>query len=415
MSIMIKNVVHNNEEKDILIKGNKISKIADNIQAETEYQIDGKNMVVLPPFSNAHTHAAMTLMRGYADDLLLDDWLQNKIWPFEAKITENDVFWGTKLACLEMIKSGTTFFNDMYWHYHGTARAVEEMGIRAAISAVFIDGFDKQKAKEQIRMNEQLYHETKRYSERINFALGPHAIYTVSEESLLWAKEFSAENNIMIHIHISETQTEVENCMQKHGKRPIEYLNAIGFLSSNILAAHVIWVNEKEMQILKEHNVKIAHTPTSNMKLCSGFFPYEELKKYGLSIALGTDGCASNNNLDMLEEMKIAALLHKIKNDDTTSMPANETFKMATIEGAKIFNLDCGEIKEGALADFILVNLNDVNLVPDHNLVSNLVYSANRSCIDTVICDGKILMQDGKVEGEEEIIAKVSEVVKNLM
>ena len=245
--------------------------------------------------------------------------------------------------------------------------------------------------------------------------MGPHAIYTVSEESLLWAKEFSAENNIMIHIHISETQTEVENCMQKHGKRPIEYLNAIGFLSSNILAAHVIWVNEKEMQILKEHNVKIAHTPTSNMKLCSGFFPYEELKKYGLSIALGTDGCASNNNLDMLEEMKIAALLHKIKNDDTTSMPANETFKMATIEGAKIFNLDCGEIKEGALADFILVNLNDVNLVPDHNLVSNLVYSANRSCIDTVICDGKILMQDGKVEGEEEIIAKVSEVVKNLM
>ncbi len=415
MSILIKNVVLNNEEIDILIKGNKISKIADNIQAETEYQIDGKNMVVLPPFINAHTHAAMTLMRGYADDLLLDDWLQNKIWPFEAKITENDVFWGTKLACLEMIKSGTTFFNDMYWHYHGTARAVEEMGIRAAISAVFIDGFDKQKAKEQIRMNEQLYHETKRYSERINFALGPHAIYTVSEESLLWAKEFSAENNIMIHIHISETQTEVENCMQKHGKRPIEYLNAIGFLSSNILAAHVIWVNEKEMQILKEHNVKIAHTPTSNMKLCSGFFPYEELKKYGLSIALGTDGCASNNNLDMLEEMKIAALLHKIKNDDTTSMPANETFKMATIEGAKIFNLDCGEIKEGALADFILVNLNDVNLVPDHNLVSNLVYSANRSCIDTVICDGKILMQDGKVEGEEEIIAKVSEVVKNLM
>jgi len=215
-----------------------------------------------------------------------------------------------------MIKSGTTFFNDMYWHYHGTARAVEEMGIRAAVSAVFIDGFDKQKAKEQIRLNEQLFHETKKYSERINFALGPHAIYTVSEESLIWAKEFSDENNIMIHIHISETQNEVNDCIQKHGKRPIEYLHDIGFLSSNILAAHVIWVNEKEMQILREHNVKIAHNPISNMKLCSGFFPYKELNKYDLSIALGTDGCASNNNLDMLEEMKIAALLQKIKNDE---------------------------------------------------------------------------------------------------
>jgi len=415
MSILIKKVVHNNEEKDILVEGNKISKIADNIQQETEHQIDGKNMVALPPFINAHTHAAMTLMRGYADDLLLDDWLQNKIWPFETKITENDVFWGTKLACLEMIKSGTTFFNDMYWHYHGTASAVEEMGIRAAISAVFIDGFDKQKAKEQIRMNEQLYHETKKYSDRINFALGPHAIYTVSEESLIWAKEFSAENNIMIHIHISETQNEVDDCIQKHGKRPIEYLNDIGFLSSNILAVHVIWMNEREMQILKEHNVKIAHNPTSNMKLCSGFFPYKELKKYDLSIALGTDGCASNNNLDMLEEMKVAALLHKIKNDDTTIMSANEAYKMATINGAKIFNLDCGEIKEGTLADLILVNLNDVNLIPNHNLISNLVYSANRSCIDTVICDGKILMQKGEVEGEEEIVTKVSEVVKDLM
>ena len=415
MSILIKNVFHNNEEKDILIEGNKISKIADNIQVETEQKIDGKNMVALPPFINAHTHAAMTLMRGYADDLLLDDWLQNKIWPFEAKITENDVFWGTKLACLEMIKSGTTFFNDMYWHYHGTARAVEEMGIRAAVSAVFIDGFDKQKAKEQIRLNEQLFHETKKYSERINFALGPHAIYTVSEESLIWAKEFSDENNIMIHIHISETENEVDDCIQKHGKRPIEYLDDIGFLSSNILAAHVIWVNAREMQILKENNVKIAHNPTSNMKLCSGIFPFKELKKYDLSIALGTDGCASNNNLDMLEEMKIAALLQKIKNDDSTIMSANEAYKMATIDGAEIFNLDCGEIKEGALADFILVNLNDVNLVPNHNLISNLVYSANRSCIDTVICDGKILMQKGEVEGEEEIIAKVSEVVKNLM
>ena len=415
MSILIKNVVVNGEEKDIFVEGNKISKIADNIQIETEHQIDGINMVALPPFINAHTHAAMTLMRGYADDLLLDDWLQNKIWPFEAKITENDVFWGTKLACLEMIKSGTTFFNDMYWHYHGTARAVEEMGIRAAVSAVFIDGFDKQKAKEQIRLNEQLFHETKKYSERINFALGPHAIYTVSEESLLWAKEFSDENNIMIHIHISETQNEVNDCIQKHGKRPIEYLHDIGFLSSNILAAHVIWVNEKEMQILREHNVKIAHNPISNIKLCSGFFPYKELNKYDLSIALGTDGCASNNNLDMLEEMKIAALLQKIKNDDSTIMSANEAYKMATIDGAEIFNLDCGEIKEGALADFILVNLNDVNLVPNHNLISNLVYSANRSCIDTVICDGKILMQKGEVEGEEEIIAKVSEVVKNLM
>ncbi len=415
MSILIKDVLLNNEKKDILIEGNRISKIDDKIYTKTEYEIDGKDKAAIPGFFNAHTHAAMTLMRGYSDDLIVMEWLRKKIWPLEEKLTEEDVYWGAKLACLEMIKSGTTFFNDMYWYYHGTAKAVEEMGIRAAISAVFIDFSDKGKAKEQQNLNSRLFKETKKYSDRVQFALGPHAIYSVSTESLLWAKEFADRNNCLIHIHLSESKHEVDDCKKNHRKTPIEYLNDIRFLGPNIIAAHNIWVNEKEIRILKENDVKIVHTPSSNMKLSSGVFPYKKIKKSGLTVSLGTDGCASNNNLDMLEEMKIASILQKISSTDPTLQPAHETFELATINGAITFGINAGVIEERKLADLLLIDLKKPFMVPQHNLLSNLVFSANGSCVDTTICDGKILMQNGKVEGEEEIIEKSAEVARSLV
>jgi 5-methylthioadenosine/S-adenosylhomocysteine deaminase len=286
------------------------------------------------------------------------------------------------------------------------------MGIRAAVSAVFIDLFDENKAKEQIEHNKKLFEETK-YSDRITFALGPHAIYTVSKESLIWAKKFADENGLLIHIHLSESKNEVDECVKKNGMRPVEYLNEMGFLGENVIACHSIWLDDNEIEILAKNKVKVVHNPVSNMKLSSGVFPYNKLSGK-LNIALGTDGCASNNNLDMFEEMKFAALLQKLETGDPSSMPAQEVFDMATVNGAKVFNLNCGEIKEGKLADLLLIDLKNIGLLPRHNLISNLVYSANGSCVDTTICNGKILMQNRKVVGEEEILEKANEIAMKL-
>ena len=410
MSILIKKVRLNDEVKDIFIEGNIIKEVNDDLRHAAEIIIDGHGKAALPSFFNGHTHAAMVLLRGYADDLSLTEWLNDKIWPTEARLTEEDAYWGTRLACLEMIKSGTTFFNDMYWHFHGVARAVEDSGIRAAPSAVFIDLCDQSKAAEQIALNRRLFDEAKRYSNRVLFTLGPHAIYTVSKESLQWASDFATGNDIFIHIHLSETEREVSDCIRQHGKRPVEYLHDIGFLGPQVIAAHAIWLDDREIELLEEHDVKLVYNPTSNMKLASGVFPYTKIADRDLTVVLGTDGCASNNNLDMLEEMKFAALLQKMDNDDPTVLSAHDVFQLATAAPARVFNINSGSIEEGKVADLILVDLDDIHLVPNHQLVPNTVYSANGSCVDTTICDGKILMRNKKVEGEEEVLERAKEV-----
>ena len=422
MSILIKSVLVGGTEKDIYIEGNLIEAISEAGSGnekvlEAEFVIDGKRKAAIPGMFNGHTHAAMTLLRGYADDMALHEWLSTKIWPLEAKMTEDDVYWGTKLACLEMIKSGTTFFNDMYWYWEGSARAVAESGIRAMLSAVFIDGFDEGTAKEQIRRNEALYEGSKKLSERIIFALGPHALYTVSKESLCWVKEFSEKHDLLVHIHVSETEDEVKECIERYGVRPVEFLDEIEFLSPRTIACHCVHLSSKEMELLKKHDVKVVHNPVSNMKLAAGRMRYEELKKAGLysNIALGTDGCASNNNLDMFEEMKIASLVHKAGSGDPTNMSAQEAFELATINAAKVFRLNSGVIAEGKLADIVLLDLNNVQIVPNHNLISNIVYSANGSCVDTVVCDGKILMEGRRVEGDEELTERAQEVAYGLV
>ena len=406
MGLLIRNVQLNEALADVLIEGNRIETIGVQLDTSHHRVIDGTGKALLPTFVNAHTHASMTLMRSYADDRDLHDWLTNHIWPLESQLVEEDIYIGARLACLEMIKSGTTCFNDMYWHYHGIARAVEEMGMRAVLSSVFIDFSDENKAAEQRELTLKLFKERSTYSDRISFALGPHGIYTVSEDSLLWIKTFADENKRLVHIHVSETEKEVQDCVALHGLRPIQWLDSIGFLGAQVVAAHVLHVTDEEIEILARNQVSVVHNPVSNMKLASGSFPYKRLKDAGVKISLGTDGCSSNNNLCMLEEMKIAALHAKLIHNDPTVLPAKEIFELATVGGADALGLDCGRIVAGMLADCMLVDLSNHRLAPGYDLIDDLVYSADSSCIDTVICDGKILMENGIVEGEAEIISQ---------
>lgn len=390
-------------EADILIEGNRIKRIAPGIKEGFDEVIDAQGLIALPPFFNGHTHAAMALLRGYADDMPLKEWLEEKIWPIEAKMTEEDVYWGTKLACLEMIKSGTLFFNDMYWHWEGVARAVEEMGLRAAVSAVFIDLFDPKRCEEQKRLNEELFEKARSFSERVIFSLGPHAIYTCSKEGLLWCKEFAQRHGLLIHIHLSETRGEVEESLAKTGLRPVEYLDEIGFLGPEVFCAHAVWLSPDEMDILAQRGAKVIYNPVSNMKLSvGGVFPYGDLRRRGVKVLLGTDGPASNNNLDMLETAKIGSLLQKHHTSDPQALPAEEALRLITEGGAEAFDIPA-RLREGDLADLILIDPDDEKMTPGFNLASDLVYSANGSVVDTAICDGKVLMRSRKIEGEEEI------------
>jgi 5-methylthioadenosine/S-adenosylhomocysteine deaminase len=292
------------------------------------------------------------------------------------------------------------------------ARAVEEMGLRAVLSSVFIDFSDSDKAAEQRELTARLVRENERYPDRIGFALGPHSIYTVSKESLRWVSQYAADNDVPIHIHISETRKEVSDCLALYGLRPVQWLDKIGLLGPNVIAAHVVHVTDEEIGILARSSVKVVHCPVSNMKLASGGFKFRMMQAKGVHLSLGTDGCSSNNNLSMMEEMKAAALLAKLKHDDPTLLPARTAFEMATRNGAEALGLDSGEIAEGRLADCMLVDLSNHRLVPGYHLEDDMVYSADSSCIDTVICDGKILMQDGRVEGEEEIVAEAARYAK---
>jgi 5-methylthioadenosine/S-adenosylhomocysteine deaminase len=416
MSILISGVRLNGETTDIFIEGNRIKQIGDQLNLKAEEVISGEGKAAVPSFINGHTHAAMTLLRGYADDMPLKEWLETKIWPVEAHMTEDDVYWGTKLACLEMIKTGTTFFNDMYWHWRGTARAVQEMGIRAAISAVFIDLFDESKTKEQMALNEELYIAREHFGPRVIFSLGPHAMYTVSEEALRWCAEFARDKGVLIHFHLSETEEEVNRCLNDHGVRPVKYLEDLGFLGPHLVACHCVWLDEEEMDILEAHEVRVVHTPISNLKLAvGGVFPYTQLRNNDVIICLGTDGTSSNNNLDMLETAKFASLLQKFYNNSPIVMPASETLGMITSQGARAFGLESGVLKAGQWADIALVGLDSPQLTPHFHLDSDLIYAANGSCVDTLICDGKVLMRGRWVEGEEEIVAKAREAAFDLV
>jgi len=385
--------------------------------AEAEFIIDGDGAVALPGLINTHTHAAMTLLRGYADDMSLQDWLSQKIWPLEAHLTGDDVYWGTRLACLEMIKTGTTAFNDMYFFMEDAARAVDKMGIKAVLCYGFIDLGDPEKREAECRATERLVSHIKSLNNpRIRPAAGPHAPYTVSKEGLAWCAEFAAEHTIGIHIHVSETEKEVTDSRAMHNKRPVAVLDECGILTPRTVAAHCCWLDEDECRLFAKRGVHAAHNPSSNMKLATRrAMPYHWLKAAGANVTLGTDGCSSNNNLDMFEEMKAASLLQKFFWNDPTLLPAHEALYMATTAGAKALGFGTGTLSAGAPADIVLVTARIACNVPLHNPTSNIVYSCSGAAVETVLCNGKVLMLDREVPDEQEILAGAQKAAASLV
>jgi 5-methylthioadenosine/S-adenosylhomocysteine deaminase len=421
-SVLITNVVAGTTPVDIFIDASEtITDIGHDIRkrhrGEAEFTIDGDGALALPGLSNTHTHAAMSLLRGYADDMILQDWLARKIWPLEAHLTADDVYWGTKLACLEMIRTGTTAFNDMYFQMESTAKAVDETGIRALLCYGFIDLGDAEKREHECRATEALVaHIKKMNNPRIHAAAGPHAPYTVSPEGLKWCAEFSKEQQIPLHIHLSETEKEVNDCVAQHGKRPAALLDACGALTPTTIAAHGCWLNDAECALLGKMGVSVSHNPASNMKLATHrALPYPQLAAAGANVCLGTDGCASNNNLDMFEEMKIAALLQKFFWNDPTVLPAPAALLMATTNGAKALGFGAGILAAGAPADIILITTSTPCNTPLHNAASNMVYSCSGAAVETTICDGRVLMLDREIPGEHEILAHAAQAAADLV
>lgn len=417
MSILIKNVLHQDKLTDVLIEGNRIARIASGIATPAGAEVlDGTDKAIIPGFINTHTHASMTLFRGYGDDLPLMTWLEDYIWPVEAQMTAHDVYVGARLACLEMLRSGTTCFLDMYMHPLETAKAVEEMGLRAHLSYTLFDQGNAERAELDRKRSYEYFDRFKEFSDRITFTLGPHAIYTVSGEQLQFCHQFAVEHNVKIHLHLSETKGEIDECVRQHGLTPVRYLEKLGILSEHLVLAHVVWIDDEEMDLLAKYNVSVVHNPASNLKLASGYaFKYEEMKRRGIRIGIGTDGCSSSNNLDMVVAMKLASFLGKGWRFDSTACKADDIFASATSVGADILGIPAGRVEEGALADVCLVDLNTPELVPLNSLTSNLVYATSgSSCVDTVIVDGRILMRDKYVPGQEAIIAEAREVARRL-
>jgi 5-methylthioadenosine/S-adenosylhomocysteine deaminase len=403
--LLIRQILLDNQSVDVLIEGNRFSRIAPTVDAPGATIIDGQGKAIVPAFYNAHGHAAMTLFRGYADDIDLFPWLQEHIWPAEAQLTPDDVACATRLAIVEMIRGGTVFFNDMYWEPATVARVADEMGMRAAIGRLFIEESPGRVRPLCQRKSEELETFAPRLSSRIQITYAPHAIYTVSGITLRRISEQARAAEQMIHIHAAETVAECEACQREHGMTPIEWIDACGLLGSRTVLAHAVHLTDADIALIRERQAIVAHMPVSNAKLGSGRFRFQAVvEKAGCRTTIGTDGSASNNNLSMIDEMKCAALSAKLQAGSPVAGQAKTVFDCATRHGAEAFGLDTGVIAPGKLADALLVDLNHPAMVPDYHLVSNLVYSADTSVIDTVICDGRVLMRNRVIPGEAEIV-----------
>ena len=413
-SVLTQNAGEKPVRKDVLIDGNRFSKISDQVSLEEAGNaevVDCKNFALLPAFYNGHTHAAMSLLRGYADDMELSKWLNQYIWPLEAKLTAKDIEIGSHLAVLEMIKSGTVFFADMYWHREQTMKVVEEMGIRASIGVTIADNL---MTEEGLKANFEFLEKHTGESERVKLAVMPHSVYAVGEANLKRCIGIAENENYPLHIHLSETASEVENCKAQYGCSPVELLERLGGLNARTHAAHCVHFSGKDMEIFAKSGATAILNPCSNFKLSSGYPLIAKMMDAGVNLAIGTDGDSSNNNLDMHEDMKLVALLAKVQGG-AEKLPAAEALKMATVNVAKINGIDAGIIAEGKLADGILVRLDNERMVPCHDLISNWVYSADSRAIDSVLCNGKFVKRGGHVDGEENIVREALDCARDLV
>ena len=379
--------------------------------------IDGKDRLAIPGLINCHTHSYMSFMRNVADDLSFMDWLFGTIDPIEQQMTDEDTYWGACLAIIEMMKSGTTCFNDMQMNIHQTTRAVKESGMRAVISRGLVGSGNDEAG--QMRLA-QAYEERDAFRDcdRLSFMLGPHAPYTCDDGFMRIVSEEAKKNNMRIHVHLSESESEISQIQEKYGCTPIEMADKNGLFDVPAIAAHCVQITESDIEILKKKRVSVVTNPASNMKLGNGFAPIPALLEAGVNVCLGTDGAASNNSLNMFHEMSLLALIHKGVRRTPQCISAKENFRIATINGAKALGLEkeTGSLEAGKKADIAILNLNTPSLTPRNNLLAGLSYSANGSEVETVIIDGKITMEDRKVLtlDEELVYRKVNEIITRM-
>lgn len=389
-----------------------------------EESLGGEHLVALPGMVNTHTHAAMTLLRGYADDMPLEPWLSERIWPFEQNLTADDVYWGTLLAIAEMIRAGTTCFADMYHFYERGLDAMIESGIRAAPAGVVIGVFPKPGG--QIERATAFVREYRGAGDgRIRPLLSPHSLYTCDRDQWKAVIDAARELDVPIHTHAAETRQEVQDVVAGWGRTPIRALHELGALDGPLLAAHCVWVDEEEIELMATaggdglSRLRVAHNATSNLKLASGIAPVPAMLRHGVTVGLGPDGAASNNTLDLWKEMRLTALLHKAADGDATVVSAREALLMATRDGARCLGLQdlTGSLEPGKKADVVLVDFDKPHLYPRHDVVSHLVYAATAADVDSVLVDGRVLLRHGEFTSLDapRIIAEVTRCTDRLV
>ncbi len=405
----------NIRKSDILIQDNRIAKIETEIEEEADEKINAKNMIVMPGLVNTHTHLAMSIFRGYKDDQKLMDWLENAIFPVEDKLEPDDIYWNSYLSCIEMIKSGTTTCNDMYFGMNKVIESIEDTGLRAVVAWCMTDDAIGDKV-EKTREYAQKYNVPE---SRIKIFTSPHAPYSCNPDTIKLCVDLAKELHTGLHIHLSETLAEEKTIYEKYDKRGTEYLNDLGVFDVPVVLAHGIYISDSDIDILKHIKGGISHNPISNCKLSSGICDVVKLRKNGISVGLGTDGIGSTTTLDMFEEMKMASYLQKVKTKIPTSITAYEVLKMATIEGAKVLGLEdeIGTLEVGKKADMIFIKTDKIHLCPENDVCANIAYSANGADVDTVIIDGKVIMQNRKMlhSNEKEVMKQVKKIAKKLL
>ena len=413
MSLTVKGARLDGELVGLRVEQGRIVGVGPEVESGPEDEvIDAAGMAVVPGLVNGHTHAAMTLFRGQGGDLPLMEWLQKVIWPVEARLEPEDVYWGTRLACVEMIRTGTVRFWDMYWHPDATARAVEDAGLRATIGAPLID---LGAAAGQKDLRDTALHSLEQIGparELIAPALAPHAIYTVGESSLRWIAATADQRQLPVHIHLSETEDEVARCVEAHGARPAEYLERVGLLGPNVLLAHGVWLDDAELELIAARGATVVTNPVANLKLAVGrVFPYLGTREAGVHVGLGTDGAGSNDSLDLFEDMKTFALLAKHEARDPAAVSAAETWAIAT--GRRSPLLAGGTLAPGEPADFLLLR-SDAPELSLGDFTGGLVYAASGAVVDTTVVNGRVLMRGGEVEGADEVLAHAVERARRL-
>jgi len=382
--------------------------------------IDSRGKVATPGLINCHTHLSMTVFRGIAEDQELSRWLSETIWPLEAKLEARDVYDGALLGCLEMIKSGTTCFADMYFHEEMVAKAVEKAGLRAVLAPGIIEGEESKRGERMLKESIDIARKFHGYANgRVSIRLGPHAAYTCSPNLLTKVRERASALNVGIHMHLAESKEMVKLVKEKYGLTEVELLESIGFLKPDVLAAHCIYLSDEEMRLMAKRDIKVSYNPVANMKIGLGISKIKDLMGFGVTVGIGTDGPASNNSLDMFEEMKVAALLQKVHYMDPTVLPAQRVLKMATVDGARALGLEktTGSLEVGKRADILLIDFRKPHLTPAHDLYANLVYSARGSDVDTVIVDGNVLMEGREVKtlDEEAVMERAQETALDIL